>query len=210
MGAQVEYQNTYETTISKALKAAGVPTRYLGAEPRPDLLNGAYLYGKTGRGKTHAACGAVRAFVERHVIEVEGEYLYHGPRARFVNVPVWFSEIRSTYDRKGESEREVFDRYARCSLLVLDDLGKGSKTEWAVERLYMLLDHRCNECLPTIITSNYGLAKLASMLTSDEDTIQAIASRALLTCDGNGIEVTGSDRRRKNKDSRSRSVDSVL
>lgn len=193
----MESQSSYETTISKALKAAGVPTRYLNAEPRPDLLEGAYLYGKTGRGKTYAACGAIRAFVERHVIEVEGIHMYHGPRARFVNVPVWFSEIRATYNRRGESESEVFDRYARCKLLVLDDLGKGSKTEWAVERIYLLLDYRCNEHLPTIITSNYGLAKVAGMLTSDEDTLQSIASRVLDVCDGRGIEVTGPDRRRK-------------
>lgn len=199
----MESQSTFESTTCKALKAAGVPTRYLDAKPRPDLLNGAYLYGKTGRGKTHAACGAIRAFVQRHIIEVEEEHLYYGPRARFVNVPVWFSEIRAIYDRRGKSEREVFDRYARCSLLVLDDLGKGSKSEWAVERLYLLLDYRCNERLPTIITSNYGLAKVASMLTSDEDTLQAIASRALAVCNENGIEVTGPDRRRK-KDENSR------
>ena len=193
----MEYQTSSETTTSKALKAAGVPTRYLSAEPRPDLLSGAYLYGKTGRGKTYAACGAIRAFVEAHIIEVEGIHMYHGPRARFVNVPVWFSEMRATYDRRGESEQEVFDRYARCELLVLDDLGKGSKTEWAVERLYMLIDHRCNELLPTIITSNYGLAQVAAMLTSDEDTLQAIASRVLAVCDCNGIEMVGADLRRK-------------
>lgn len=105
--------------------------------------------------------------------------------------------MRATYDHKGESERDVFNAYSRCGLLVLDDFGKGVKTEWATERLYMLLDYRCNELLPTIITSNYELAKAASMLTSDPDTIQAIASRALDVCDGRGIEVTGSDRRRK-------------
>lgn len=193
----MESQSTYETTISEAMNMACVPKRYVDAEPRPDLIKGAYLYGKTGRGKTHAACGAIRAYVERHVYEVEGMHIYHGPRAKFVNVPDWFAMMRATYSKQYESEREVFDRYARCGLLVLDDLGKGVKTEWATERIYMLLDHRCNEELPTIITSNYGLAKVASMLTSDEDTIQAIASRALDVCDHNGIEVTGPDLRRK-------------
>lgn len=193
----MESQNTFESTVSSALRMAMVPKRYLRAEPRPDLLNGAYLFGKTGRGKTHAACGAIRAYVERHVIEVEGIHIYNGPRAKFVNVPDWFAQMRATYDHKGESERDVFNAYSRCGLLVLDDFGKGVKTEWATERLYMLLDYRCNELLPTIITSNYELAKAASMLTSDPDTIQAIASRALDVCDGRGIEVTGSDRRRK-------------
>lgn len=193
----MESANTYETTISKALKAAGVPSDFLDAPTRPDLLGGAYLYGKTGRGKTRAACGAIRAFVEQHVTEVEGLWLYYGPRAKFVNVPDWFWDMKDTYNRKGESEREVFDRYAHAKLLVLDDLGKGSKTEWAVERLYLLLDYRCNEHLPTIITSNYGLARLASMLVTDEETSQPLASRVLKTCDNNGIELTGVDHRRK-------------
>lgn len=193
----MESQSTFESMTSKAVNMAGVPKRYIDADPRPDLLGGAYLYGKTGRGKTYAACGALRSFVEGHIIEVEGEHIYHGPRCKFVNVPDWFAQIRATYDRSYYgSEREVFDRYANAALLVLDDLGKGAKTEWAVERLYLLLDHRCNEMLPTIITSNYGLARVASMLTSDEDTLQAIASRALAVCGGNGIEVTGVDRRR--------------
>lgn len=189
-------QSSYADTTSRVLKAAGVPKRYLAAEPRPDLLGGAYLYGKAGRGKTYAACGAIRAFVEPHVIEIEGYWMHHGPRAKFVNVPDWFWQMKDTYSGNGR-EQEVFDRYADADLLVLDDLGKGSRSEWAVERLYMLLDHRCNEELPTIITSNYGLAKVAAMLTTDEDTLQAIASRVLLTCDNNGIEVTGEDMRRK-------------
>lgn len=193
----MESQNTFEITTSKAMKAAGVPTIYLSAEPRPDLLKGAYLYGKTGRGKTYAACGAIRAFVQSHIIEVEGEHIYYGPRARFVNVPDWFDAMRDTFDRRGESARDIYGKAARARLLVLDDLGKGTKTGWAVERLYLLLDHRCNEGLPTIVTSNYGLAKVASMLAGDEETIQPIASRVLATCDENGIEMTGPDRRRK-------------
>lgn len=189
--------NTYETTISDAMRAAGVPMRYMGAEPRADLLKGAYLYGRTGRGKTHAACGAIRAYVEQHVREVsEGFWLYSGKRAMFVDTPTWFSELKATYDTRGVSELDVMDRYATCGLLVLDDLGKGEKTAWATDRLYTILNRRWNEGLPTIITSNYGLARLVSMLTADEETAQAIASRVLGMCDG--IEVGGEDRRRKN------------
>lgn len=189
----------YETTISNALTSAGVPSEYLTAEPREDLLKGAYLYGKTGRGKTYAACGAIKSFAMKHIIQVEGVWLYHGSRAKFVNTPAWFWAMKNTYNGGSESEQQVFDRYAKCKLLVLDDLGKGSRTEWAAERLYLLLDYRCNEGLPTIITSNYGLAQVASMLATDEDTMQAIASRVLKTCAGNGIEVKGKDLRRIQK-----------
>lgn len=172
---------------------AGVPPMYRDAEPRPDLLRGAFITGRAGVGKTHAACGAIRAFVDAHVTEVEGTAVYFGPMARFVSAPEWFAMMRSTYNRRGTDEREVFDRYARCGLLVLDDLGKGSKTDWAVERIYMLLDYRYSHRLPTIITSNYDIGEVASMLSTDEQSQEAIASRIGGMC--RGVRVTGRDRR---------------
>lgn len=193
----MESQNTFESTITRAMEAAGVPKMYMGAEARPELVKGLYLYGKSGRGKTHMACGAIRAFVESHVREAAPDFwLYLGGRAMFVDAPSWFQELKSTYDTKGVSELDVMDRYATCGLLVLDDLGKGEKTAWVADRLYTLLNRRYNEQLPTIITSNYGLARLASILSSDEETKMAIASRVLGMCEG--MEVTGEDRRRKN------------
>lgn len=184
---------TSSDAVVRAMRAAGVPPIYLGAEPRPDLIGGAYLMGKSGVGKTHAACGAIRAFVDTHIHEVEGMEVYVGPRAKFVNVPDWFSEMRATYDQRGQSEREVFERYAGCGLLVLDDLGKGNGSEWAVERVYLLLDRRCSSGLPTIITSNYDLGELVARLGTDRQSMEAIASRIGGMC--RGIKVDGPDRR---------------
>lgn len=182
-------------SVSERLARAGVPARYLTAEARPDLVDGAYLYGKTGRGKTHAACGALVAHVASHTVVVQGTELYRGGSVRFVSVPMWFSMMRDTYASRDASERAVFDSYAHARLLVLDDLGKGSRSEWATERIYMLLDYRCGEMLPTVVTSNYALSAVTQTLSSDEDTKQAIASRMLQTCNHNGIEVTGRDLR---------------
>lgn len=190
-------ETSRSTTISKAMELAGVPSAYLDADPRPDLLDGVFLTGKPGRGKTHAACGAVKAYVELHVIEVEGSWFYRGPRPRFVNAPQWFAQMRATYDRRGESEQEVFDRYATCGLLVLDDLGKGGRSEWAVERIYMLMDHRSANGLTTIVTSNYDLGELASLLSTDQQTMEAIASRIGGMC--RGVRVDGPDRRMQKK-----------
>ena len=183
------------TTISRALELAEVPPMYWEAEPRADLLRGAYITGHAGVGKTHAACGAIRAFVDAHIREVEGSAVYLGSRAKFVSAPEWFAQMRATYDRRGASEREVFERYARCGLLVLDDLGKGSKSDWAVERIYMLLDYRCSHRLPTIITSNYDLGEVASLLSPDDQSKEAIASRIGGMC--RGVRMSGSDRSMK-------------
>ena len=93
----------------------------------------------------------------------------------------------------GEKFVRVFERYARCGLLVLDDLGKGSKTDWAVERIYMLLDYRYNHKLPTIITSNYDIGEVAALLSTDEQSQEAIASRIGGMC--RGVRMSGKDRR---------------
>lgn len=187
--------STLSRSATERLVRAGVPARYMGASPRGDLMGGAYLYGKTGRGKTHAACGAIVAYVEEHTQDIQGTELYRGGPVRFVSAPMWFALLRDTYGSRDKSERAIFDDYAHARLLVLDDLGKGSMSEWATERIYMLLDYRCGEMLPTVVTSNYGLSAVAQMLASDEDTKQAIASRMLQTCDHKGIEMTGRDLR---------------
>lgn len=182
-----------DTTISKALNRAGVPARYLDAEPRPDLLAGVYLFGKAGVGKTHAACGALRAYVESKVYRLDDDSELYRGNCRFVNAPAWFAELRGTYSHRDESEQDVFNRYANCKLLVLDDLGKGTRSEWAVERLYMLIDHRYANALPTIITSNYDLGELAARLSTDAQTMDAIASRIGGMCAG--MRMDGPDRR---------------
>ena len=55
-----------------------------------------------------------------------------------------------TYDERFEAIRTV-------PLLVLDDLGAESPTPWAQEKLFQIINHRYNEQLPTIITSNVDL-----------------------------------------------------
>ncbi|MDQ3413052.1 MAG: ATP-binding protein, partial [Chloroflexota bacterium] len=51
------------------------------------------------------------------------------------------------YDDRFNAIRSAF-------LLILDDLGTENTTPWAREKLYQLINHRYNERLPTIITSN--------------------------------------------------------
>ena len=182
--------------IERALELAEVPPMYRDAQPRPDLLQGAYITGHAGIGKTHAACGAIRAFVEAHVRDFEGTAVYLGPRAKFVSAPEWFAMMRATYNKRGADERDVFERYVRSALLVLDDLGKGSKTDWAAERIYMLLDYRCSHRLPTIITSNYNIGEVAALLSTDEQSQEAIASRIGGMC--RGVRMSGKDRRLRN------------
>lgn len=181
----------------RATRLAGVPERYVGVEPSDEFVGGAYMWGPAGTGKTHAACQALAEFVGRHVVELAGGYMsYVGPRARFVTVPEWLSRVRSTYGGD-ESEHDVVMAVAKAGFLVLDDIGKGKPTEWALERIYTIINYRYENELPTVITSNYTVAALGERLAcGDEETAVAIVSRIVGM--GPRVEFAGRDRRLTN------------
>src|SRR5262249_34596046 len=49
---------------------------------------------------------------------------------------------------------ERFELVRSVPLLILDDLGTESATPWAREKLYQLVNHRYNQRLATVITTN--------------------------------------------------------
>lgn len=53
-------------------------------------------------------------------------------------------------------DNDHFDRYARARLLLLDDLGAETLTEWAAERLLMVVDARYTTGRPILVTSNWS------------------------------------------------------
>jgi DNA replication protein DnaC len=51
-------------------------------------------------------------------------------------------------------------------VLLLDDLGTQTTTQWATEKLFQILNHRYMMKLPTVITTNVPLAELGDRLAS--------------------------------------------
>ena len=70
---------------------------------------------------------------------------------------------------KTDSERAM-----ETATLVLDDLGAGRPTAWAVEQIARLIDVRCTALLPTFVTSNFGPTR--SCATSPSTTMSRAAS----------------------------------
>lgn len=87
-------------------------------------------------------------------------------------------------------------RYAKCDVLVLDDLGKEDATEWSVGTVFSVLDARYEDMRPNIVTSNYAPGALADRLArrGERVTAEAIASRISQTC--RPVYLGGRDRRR--------------
>ena len=101
------------------------------------------LHGGIGTGKTHQAYGALRRIAEA------------GPRnfqMIATTAPDLYGLLRPGGSDKG-SEHEL-KRLCRIPLLLLDDLGTEKLSEFTEEATYRIVNHRYNESLPLLITTN--------------------------------------------------------
>lgn len=113
------------------------------------------LHGGYGVGKTHLAAAVAHECISRN------EYII------FTTVPDLLDHLRSSYAADAETSYDQrFEQMRNVRILVLDDLGTESGTEWAQEKLYQLIDHRYNNKLPTIITTNLPLAGIEPRISS--------------------------------------------
>ena len=78
-----------------------------------------------------------------------------------------------------------------CSLLIIDDLGAERGNEWTGERLYLIVNRRWLDGLPTIVTTNLTLGATGELLAQiGERTYSRLAHGAV------AIKMTGKDLRR--------------
>jgi len=127
------------------------------------LKSGAFLYlwGPGGRGKTHLACRAVERLV------AEG-----GFTARFASETTYFEQVFAEF-KGGPPAPDL----TRPDVLIYDDFGKQKPSEFALQRLYHMLEGRWSRGLTTVITSNFKPSAVAQRLTDDRETGQAVLSR---------------------------------
>jgi DNA replication protein DnaC len=128
------------------------------------------LEGSYGCGKTHLAAAIANWRLEQ------------GDSVVFMTTPDLLDYLRSAYAPNAEAGYdETFEPLRQTALLVLDDLGTENPSQWAQEKLFQLLNHRYNETLPTVITTNVEPDALDPRLRSrlmDERIVQRIRINA--------------------------------
>lgn len=144
------------------LKMAFEMAREYAREPDGWLL----LKGGYGCGKTHLA-----AAIANYQLEM-------GKPVLFVNTPDLLDHLRASYGPGATSSYDDrFDQVRNASLLILDDLGSHSNTEWAQEKLYQIFNYRYNARLPTVITTNVELESVELRIRSrmvDPSLVQVV------------------------------------
>lgn len=156
-----------EREAKERYRTSGAPERYWAesvdtykaeTEMQKKALNGAHAYidavkcgqfksfvmiGNAGTGKTHLACGIVRA--------CGGEYR---------TAPDIVEELRRAKSFNAtETEAQILRHYGHVSLLVLDEIGRGINPTDEKYMLYQILNARYNTRRPTVLISNHTKAE---------------------------------------------------
>lgn len=113
------------------------------------------FYSETpGTGKTYHGCVILNHFLYKMCQFYDFEH----PYSLFISYPDLVNRLRVNW---GEMEEEL-DLIKNVPLLMLDDVGAGTMSDYAREQTFIIIDYRVMKGLSTIYTSNLSLAEMQS------------------------------------------------
>jgi DNA replication protein DnaC len=151
----------FELEICPELYRASEPDRL----PAPQLAaalrwqvnpKGLILLGETGRGKSRVAWLLLRRILVEDLPEI---------KFKWFDCVGFGHEIAKHY--KAEDAEEWLELLATIPLLFMDDLGKLKLTERAETELFGMIERRCANRKPMIVTTNDTGDTLASRMTDN-------------------------------------------
>lgn len=150
-------------------------------------IGGLFVYGVRGTGKTKLAA------------IIANERARAGHPVLFASVPDLMADIRASF-ADGKTA-ETVQAVKETPFLVLDDLGSEKMSEWVGEQLFCIVNHRYNERLQTVVTSNYSPTEIIGHMATvdrrgnviDDMQGQRIMSRIYGMCER--VEIKGKDYR---------------
>ena len=163
---------------------SGIPKKFWNAKLKdcfyktiqiPDIRKSYFLTGIVGSGKTWVASAIANALIEEMPV-LKNEWDEAISPVLWKNVPDFFYDLRKGYGKKGETEAGIIDVMMRAAYLILDDLGAEKRSDWTLDRLYLVVNSRYENNQPIIITSNLSLDEIG------EKIHDRIASRMTEMC----------------------------
>ena len=121
-----------------------------------------FITGPTRAGKTWAASAIVLFAINA------------GREARLITWQDLLDKVKEDFNPA------VVEYYSSIDLLAIDDLGREVPTDFAVSKLFQIVDKRVSNMRPTIFTTTYdeqGLYKRLASRDADPETCKCIVSR---------------------------------
>ncbi|NRO27181.1 primosomal protein DnaI [Lactobacillus helveticus] len=133
----------------------------------PDV-QGLYLSGDYGVGKTYILAGLANYVVTNMNKNVV-----------FLHVPTFIAGLASHFD--DNSLQSEIRRLSECDLLILDDIGAESLSQWSRDDvLGVILQARMDNVLPTFFSSNLDMEALESHFEETRNATDPVKARRLM------------------------------
>ena len=154
--------------------AIAIAKDYVNKNIKSECTNGLIIMGKSGVGKTHLAASIANKLIENDKIVLMGR------------LTTLLDMIKETFKDNMKSENELIELYSNADMIIIDDLGTEKISNWALEKLYTIIENRNENKLPIIITTKFdkqGLIERFSQ-SKDEQLVDAIISKLYQMCYG--------------------------
>ena len=129
---------------------------------------GLYLNGNFGCGKTYLLSAMLNELAKK------------GKKVAIIYYPEFLRSLKSSFG-DNEEYQEKFDTIKKAELLLLDDIGAETVTEWSRDEvLGTILQYRMEEKLPTFFTSNLTIDELAEHLSVTNKEVDVVKARRII------------------------------
>lgn len=150
--------DNFDPGINQDVREARASAMRYAADPYGAGKPWLFFMGRCGTGKTHLAA----AIANYYITHQEG-------KALFTIVPDLLDHLRATFNpaaTDGVSYDQRFQDVRTVPLLILDDLGTENATPWAKEKLFQIFNHRYNQRLATVVTTNHDFSQIDERIVS--------------------------------------------
>ena len=131
---------------------------------------GIYLNGNFGCGKTYLLSAMLNELAKR------------GYKVAMVYYPEFLRALKESFNSiNSEEYKNRFNYIKKVQILLLDDIGAETLTEWSRDEvLGTILQYRMEENLPTLFTSNLSMKELEVHLSTTNKDIDQVKARRII------------------------------
>ena len=129
---------------------------------------GLYLNGSFGCGKTYLISAMLNELAKK------------GKRVAIIYYPEFLRSLKESFS-DGEEYKRRFNNIKKVDLLLLDDIGAETVTEWSRDEvLGTILQYRMESKMPTFFTSNLTLEELEQHLANTNKEIDVLKAKRII------------------------------
>lgn len=124
-----------------------------------EIKDGIIIYGNIAYDNTHLAASIANEIIRNNKI------------ALIERVSSITDRIKETFNQSEITEAEIIELYSNVDMLIIDDLGSETISNWALEKLYKIVNNRYENELPIVITTRCTKEELVEQIATANEKL---------------------------------------